>query len=94
MYYHNAKPISKVLTDLFDNVNSAWNGAVEPPSAICYMSLSAFCNRFWTDEGFGIVGFIGETEGGKTEICNLACGIYGCDKSFYVKANINWWAKR
>ena len=86
MYYHNAKPISKVLTDLFDNVNSAWNGAVEPPSAICYMSLSAFCNRFWTDEGFGIVGFIGETEGGKTEICNLACGIYGCDKSFFSGA--------
>ncbi len=86
MYYHNAKPISKVLTDLFDNVYSAWNGAIEPPFAICFMSLSAFYNRFWPNEGFGTVGFIGETEGGKTEICNLACGIYGCDKSFFSAA--------
>ena len=70
MYYHNAKPISKVLTDLFDNVYSAWNGAIEPPFAICFMSLSAFYNRFWPNEGFGTVGFIGETEGGKTEIFN------------------------
>lgn len=86
IYYHNDKPISKVLTDLFDNVYSSWNGAVEPHLAINYMSVSAFYNRFWTNEGFGALGFIGETEGGKTEICNLACGIYGCDKRFFSAA--------
>lgn len=86
MYYHNDKPIQKVITDLFDNIYSAWNGAIEPYLAICFMALSAFYNRFWSNEGFGTVGFIGETEGGKTEICNLACGIYGCDKSFFSAA--------
>ena len=86
VYFTSDKPISSVLVDLFENINIAWNGAIEPYLAICFIALSAFYNRFWINEGFGTVGFIGETEGGKTEICNLACGIYGADKSFFSSA--------
>lgn len=85
-YYINNKNISKVITDLFDNILQSWNGAIEPFLAIGFMSISPFYNYFWRHEGFGAIGFIGTTEGGKTEICNLASGIFGCDKTFFSTA--------
>lgn len=85
-YFKNDKNISEVIKELFDNMFISWNGAIEPFLALGFMSMTPFYNYFWKHEGFGAVGFIGETEGGKTEICNLAIGIYGCDKTFFSTA--------
>lgn len=86
VYYPSNKDISTVLIELFNNIALAWNGAIEPFLAFGFMAMSPFYNYFWKHEGFGAVGFIGSTEGGKTEICNLAIGIFGCDKTFFSTA--------
>ena len=80
-YYPNDKDISVIITELFSNIQLSWNGAIAPFLALAFMAMSPFYNCFWKHEGFGAVGFIGSTEGGKTEICNLASGIVSLSKN-------------
>lgn len=82
-YYHNPKPIREVITSLCDNINLAWNEAIEPFLALGFSLIAPFYDAFWTYEGMGAIGFIGETECGKSEISNLIAGVFGANKTFF-----------
>lgn len=81
-YVPNQKPIEQVISELFNNINESWDGALEPFLAIAFMSLSVYCPEFWKKEGFGSLAFVGDTEAGKTEITILGLGLYGLNKFF------------
>ena len=82
-YHHNPKPINTVITSLCDNINLSWNEAIEPFLAFGFSLIAPFYDAFWTYEGMGAIGFIGETECGKSEISNLIAGVFGANKTFF-----------
>jgi len=82
VYYRSSKNIEKVITELFDNINDSWNGAIEPFLALSFMAMSPYCPEFWNKEGFGSIAFVGDTEAGKSEITGLGLALFGFDKFF------------
>lgn len=82
-YYPNTKSIKEVITSLCNNINISWYGAIEPFLAFGFSLIAPFYDAFWAYEGMGALGFIGETECGKSEISNLIAGVFGADKTFF-----------